>query len=51
MQDIVENKRFRRARNLRLTNVSNMQTCTIGNLDVVFAGVALMESKVVEIAG
>jgi hypothetical protein len=51
MQDIVENKRLRRARNLRLTNVSNMQTCTIGNLDVVFAGVALMESKVIEIAG
>jgi hypothetical protein len=51
MQDIVENKRLRRARNLRLTNVSNMQTCTIGNLDVVFAGVPLMESKVIEIAG
>jgi hypothetical protein len=48
-KDIVKKERMRRTSNLGMTSMSNMQTCTVGDLHGVLSIVAFLEAEAVQI--
>jgi hypothetical protein len=51
MQDIAKIERARRARQQQMANMRSRQTRATGHLDIVLAGVALVQTQLVKITG